>query len=107
MTDEELRTKLREEVQAVDAATLVPHHRRGALLILAQRVDLVDTAVAIGADNADLVGKLIDQGMLSRPSLGQIADWCVDLELRFQFVIVQPYVLAQVLPRQRSAAELN
>ena len=98
MTDD-LRAKLRSEIEAVDAATLVPHHRRDALLVLEPSVDLLDTAVAIASDDVSVVTGLVADGRLTKPSLGELADWCVDLELRFQFVIVQPFVLAQKLPK--------
>jgi hypothetical protein len=98
VSDPQLRDKLRGEIAAVDAPALLPHHRRGALMVLAIEVDLLDVAEAIARDDAAMVKGLIDEGKLAKPSLGQLADWCVDTSLRLQFVIVQPYVLAQVLP---------
>lgn len=98
-TRDNLRQKLLDEVAAVDAAALVPHHRRGALLMLAIEVDLVETALAIATDDTATVEALIREGAIARPTLAQLADWCVDTSLRFQFLILQPYVLAQPLPR--------
>ena len=103
MGDEDVRDKLRKDIAAVAADALLPHHRRGALLILATGVDILDAAEAIATDDATTVAAMISDGTLSKPSLGQLADWCVDVEQRFQFVIVQPYVVAQLLPR----TELN
>lgn len=99
MSDDELRAKLASEVCATGASDLLPHHRRGALIVLEPVVDLLDTAVAIARDDRVAVAELLEAGELNKPSLGQLADWCVDTSLQFQFVIVQPYVLAQVLPR--------
>lgn len=98
MSEFRLRDKLRGEIAAIDAPALLPHHRRGALMILAAEVDLLDTAHAVATDDAKTIAALIDGGMLYKPSLAQLADWCVDAGLRLQFVIVQPYVLAQPLP---------
>ncbi len=89
------KEKLRTEIQAASAADLLPHHRRDALFIVRTDVDFLDAAMAIGSDEAELVVKWLTDGGLYRPSLAQLSDWCVDLELRFQFVILQPYVLAQ------------
>lgn len=99
MSDDELRAKLAAEVCATGAADLLPHHRRGALIVLDPVVDLLDTAVAIARDNQVAVAELIAAGQLNKPSLAQLADWCVDTALQLQFVIVQPYVVAQLLPR--------
>ncbi len=92
---ESLQAKLKTEIQAASAADLLPHHRRDALFIARDDVDFLDAAMAIGSDEADRVAEWLTDGSLYRPSLAQLSDWCVDLELRFQFVILQPYVLAQ------------
>jgi len=100
MEAESLETKLRSEIQAASAADLLPHHRRDALIIAGDDVDFLEAAMAIGSDEAEVVAKLLTDGSLYRPSLAQLSDWCVDLELRFQFVILQPYVLAQPLSQE-------
>lgn len=91
----ELRTKLCSEVQVTGAAELVPHHRRGGLLVLEPSCDLLDVAEAIAGDNSDMVTQHIASSSIYKPSLAQLADWCVDSTIRFQVVILQPYVLAQ------------
>lgn len=98
MAGQDLQTKLRSEILVADAKSLLPHHRRDALLIAELEVDLLAVAVAIASDETDLVAELLSEKKLYKPSLAQLADWCVDLERRFQYVILQPYVLAQVLP---------
>jgi hypothetical protein len=95
MDSEELRAKLKSEVGAVDAAALLPHHRRDALLILQPECDLLDVAFAIASDDAREVQRLADGGSLYKPSLGQVADWIAEASMRFQFVVLQPFVLAQ------------
>lgn len=99
MADEELRDKIRAEIQATQAADLLPHHRRDALLVLKEDVDLLDVAEAIAADDSDYIGALLESGELYKPSLARMSDWCVDLDLQFQFVILQPYVLAQPIAK--------
>jgi hypothetical protein len=96
---EELREKLKLDIQATSAAALLPHHRRDALFMVRADVDILDAAVAIGSDEAAAVAALIEEAKLFKPSLAQLSNWCVDLELRFQFVILQPYVLAQALDK--------
>jgi hypothetical protein len=97
--DSELRDKLRGEMQVVDAKELLPHQRRDALLIVRRDVDILEVALAIAHDKALEVAGLIEEKKVYKPTMGELADWCVDLDLRLQFVILQPYVLAQVLDR--------
>ena len=102
---EELREKLKSEIQATHAPELLPHHRRDALFMVRADVDILDAALAIAQDEAATVAALIDEGKLFKPSLAQLSDWCVDLELRFQFVILQPYVLAQALNKEQAPSD--
>ena len=97
MEHDALREKLRSEMEQVDAAALLPHHRRGALIIAAEGVDLLEAAVAVATDDTPAVQEHLEAGSLRRSTLGEMADWCVDTSLRLRFVIVQPYVLAQVM----------
>lgn len=97
MSEQSLGDKIRSEIQATSAADLLPHHRRGALLIVAPNVDFMAVAVAIACDESAAIQGHLDQGALRKPSLAELSDWCVDSELRLQYVILQPYVLAQLI----------
>lgn len=97
-----IRAKLSAEVNSVDAEGLLPHQRRQGLLMLAPERDLLDAAMAIATDQTETVRSLTGSGALYKPSLAQMADWVVDRSLRFQFVVVQPYVLAQQILRDDS-----
>lgn len=77
------------------ADALLPHHRRGALIIARPELDLLDVACAIAEDQSERIAELLADGRLYKSDLGELADWCADRELRVQFVILQPYVLAQ------------
>ena len=99
MAEQDLRETLAGKIAVVDAAQLLPHHRRDSLLILLPEVDILEVAVAIADDQPERVEALLAEKKLYKPSLGQLADWCVDLNLRFQYVILQPYVLAQAVER--------
>ena len=97
MNADELRAKLASEVGAVGAAALLPHHRRDALLVLQPEHDLLDVAVAIALDSAQEVKRLTVAGNLFKPTLAQVANWIAETGLRFQFVVLQPFVLAQII----------
>lgn len=103
-----LREKLRAEIASVDAAALVPHHHRGALFVLETAADILDVALAIAEDDSATIEALLADGRLRRPSSAELADWCVDGALRFQFVILQPFVLAQpILPVAKAPESLK
>jgi len=95
----EIRSKLRAEIHAATPDELVPHQRRDALLILSEQENILDAAVAIATDDKPLVQALAESGRLTRPTLADLANACLEQGLRYQFVILQPYVLAQKLPR--------
>ena len=96
MTDQELRAKLADEVLDAPWAELAPHFARDALLVAGPDVDLLDVAVAMARDD---VGRI--QGWLTSASLGrpgrEAAEAWGQAPPRFQAVIVQPWVLAQVI----------
>ncbi|MEZ4317716.1 MAG: DUF2288 domain-containing protein [Myxococcota bacterium] len=91
-----MREKLVGEVMGCTWADLEPHHERGALLVVSPDLDLVEVAEAVATDGADRVGAWITVGRLGRPTEGLVERWSAGVA-RFQFVIVQPYVLAQEL----------
>jgi hypothetical protein len=99
LSPHELEAKLRSEVDAVPAADLLPHHRRRALFFLTPDLDLIEAAMAVARDEATRVSAWVSSGAFRRPTLAELADACVDPDARYQLVIVQPYVLAQRLPR--------
>ena len=97
MTDPhaELRAKITSEILPCDWAALRPHHTRDALFLVSPDLDLVEAAVAVATNRADRVEVWLTVGRLGRPATALVPE----LEAgRFQFVIVQPFVLAQLLP---------
>ena len=97
MSEQSLRDKIRSDIQATGAADLLPHHRRGALLAVRPDVDFLEVALAIAEDDAPKVQAYLAAGEMWKPELVQLTDWCVDTQLRLQYVVLQPYVLAQVI----------
>lgn len=90
-----LREKLKSEVMATDFATLAPHFARGALIMVDSSLDLLDVAESVACDErAQVEAWLLSRGLWRATD----DDAKRGLTLRFQFVIVQPWVLAQVMP---------
>lgn len=94
---ENVREKLKSEIMATDFAALAPHFARGALVLAAPELDILDAAEAIARDDRAQVEAWLTSGALRRASDNDARAYMEDRELRFQFVIVQPWVLAQPL----------
>ncbi len=92
-----VREKLRAEVAAVPWQDLVPHGERGGLLLLSPQVDLLDAAEAIARDDRAWVEEVLVAGLLGRPTEADTKAFEADATKRFQCVIVQPFVLAQLI----------
>ena len=92
-----LREKLKSEVLATGVTELLPHFARGALLFVHPRVDLLDVAVAIARDDRQQIEGYLSEGTLSRATDDEARKLVEQPALRFQFVIVQPWVVAQAL----------
>lgn len=90
-----LREKLRSEVMACAFEDLAPHLSRGALLLAEPTVDFLDVAYAIARDDRASVERFLQAAQLRRAGEPDQALFGALAEQRFQFVVVQPWVLAQ------------
>ncbi len=95
---EDLESKLAAESLVTDFAALRPHAARGALLVVSPSLRLLDVAMAIATNRSAVVALWVGQGLLRKPTPEELAAWTAQpAEPRFRFVIVQPYVLAELL----------
>jgi len=92
---EELRKHLANEVHRVDWRPLSPHAKRGGLVLVDPRLDIVEVALAVAQDDSARVQQWMQSQQLARPSDEQMESWRDETEERFTVIIVQPYVLAQ------------
>ncbi|HEX6241741.1 MAG TPA: DUF2288 family protein [Polyangiales bacterium] len=95
--ESDVRGKLRSEVMSSYWEDLAPHQARGALLLLAPNLDLLEVAEAMAADDSARVASWLKSGQLARVSAAEAEQLERTEDLRFQFVVVQPWVLAQRL----------
>lgn len=92
---DELRAHLSNEVHRVDWKPLAAHAKRGGLVLVDPRLDLVEVAVAVATDDSQRVQEWMEVRQLTKPTDEQISAWQGESGARFTVVIVQPYVLAQ------------
>lgn len=85
----------RLKVQKTDWAALEQHLKRGGLILVDTKLDLLHVARAVVEDDQKQVAEWINQVQLRRPDLQEIETFRKSPQTEFQFVIAQPYVLIQ------------
>ncbi|MET0341784.1 MAG: DUF2288 family protein [Polyangiales bacterium] len=90
----DLRDKLKSEIMPGAWPELRYQFARGGLLLVRPDHDLLEVALAIATDDQAEVGRLLSEGALWRARDDDARAFEAAAH-RFQFVIVQPWVLAQ------------
>lgn len=98
-SEDSVRSKLRSEVLPASWGELLYQFARGGLFVVAVHADLLEVAVALAKDDKPQVEQLLAAGSLRRATDDDARHFQGTPGLRFQFVIVQPWVLAQVVGR--------
>jgi hypothetical protein len=97
MTDA-LRDKLIAEIETISFPLLAAHAARDGLFLVGDQVPLVEVALAVVRNDTVAVEKLVEAGALRRPNADELMRFDRDPEAHtFRFIIVQPFVLAQLL----------
>lgn len=94
----ELREKLKTEIDTASWAMLEPHHNRGAIFIMNQEEDMLEAAVAVAADDRFYVANLIGDMKMKNSKDIDISMYETDEEIhkkQFNFIIIQPFVFVQ------------
>lgn len=95
--DDSVRAKLRGEMMAASWSDLVYQFARGGLLLVTAELDLLEVASAIASDARAQVEPWLASGAVRKARDEDAQSFQRDPAARFQFVIVQPWVLAQRL----------
>jgi hypothetical protein len=94
---EELKDKLKTEIEETDWEPLKQHHENQAVFIVSN-LDLLDAAVAVAQDKVEFIKLWIDSGNLRKPSDEEVANWDAKKNLKMaSFIIIQPYVLIALM----------
>ncbi len=91
----EVREKFEQDLAEVDWKSLRIHLQRDALILVADRLDLVEVACKVVADAAAEIGGWISDGALVKPSAAQLNAWETQLDKPFRMLIAAPYILIQ------------
>lgn len=99
MSDElnELKEKLKTEVEETDWAPLKQHHDNASVYI-ADGIDLMDAAVAITKDKVEFIKLWLESGELRKPTDEEVKLWESERNMKFaNFIIIQPYVIIKLI----------
>jgi hypothetical protein len=94
---EELKKRLADDVADVNWNDIKPHAQRDAVIIVNKNLDLLDVGVAVAQDDKIVVERWITEQLISKPSNQQLSDWNMNQEKLFRTLIVQPFVLVQII----------
>ena len=89
------RQRLEETSGMVMYSDLEAHLARDGVFVVSGNLALIDCAVAVSMDDADVGRVWIEKGALRKPSRREREDWPELQEHRWRAVVVQPYVLIQ------------
>lgn len=94
---EDLREKLKSEVETADWNMLKPHHEKETVFIVSGDLGLLDVAVAVATDKAHMIKVWLESGQLSKPSKHHEEEFGKnEFKKICDFIIIQPYVLIQL-----------
>jgi len=93
----DLSERFKTDLAEVPWKDLRIHLQRDAIIIVADELDLVETAVAVTDDDKKNIEKWIAAGQLVKPTKEQVETWETELEKPFRVLIVQPFILVQMV----------
>ena len=87
--------RFKQDLAEVSWKDLRIHLQRDAIIIVAEKLDLVEVATAVAADDKVKVAGWIGDQLLVKPTAEQLDSWESELEKPFRVLIAQPYILVQ------------
>ena len=93
----DIKAKLKEDLASISWQEILPHAKRDAVVVVNEKLDLLEVAEAIALDNTSLVSNWIAEQLIAKPSVTQLTDWNSHPEKEFTAAIVQPFVIIQPL----------
>lgn len=89
------KEELKKTLDEAEWVWLKSHADRGAVILVAQSLDLLSVGDAIASDSVQQVQEWIALGLLAKPTLDQMNAWDSEPGRKFLSLVVQPYVLIQ------------
>ena len=97
MNDDPVKQELKAAIGQVTWGDLRKHLVRDVIIIVDSSIDLLDAALKVSKNDQTRVSGWITDGLLTKPNARQLEHWEKNLSLPFLSVVVQPFILVQVL----------
>jgi hypothetical protein len=91
----EIRDKLASELHEVEWSAIRPHVARDAVILVSPELDLIEVAENVTTDKKSQMAEWVDKGLIVKPTQAELELWETQLQRRFRFLIVSPFVLVQ------------
>lgn len=91
----DIKERFSQDLANTNWQDLLPHAKRDVLILVDQKLDIIDVSEAIALDQKDLVSNWIKQKLITKPSAQQLSSWNNNPQQKFITLIVQPFVIAQ------------
>jgi hypothetical protein len=95
-----LREELAKTQDEAEWGWLQPHLKRDVVIYVKESLDLLQVAVEVAQNETAKITYYLSSGALSKPTQAQIDTWNLSLQKKFMVIIVQPFVLIQLLPEK-------
>ncbi len=92
---EELRTKLKAEIDVAQWDWLKPHADQDRLIVVDQELDLLEVGVLVADNDLKTVEDWMKRDLLTKPTSVQLRAFEADGQRAFRCLIVQPWVFIQ------------
>lgn len=93
MSEAKTKEELAMTIDEAEWQWIKPHCERGALITVNSGLDLAEAGFRIATDDATLVARWIEAGLIAKPTLAEIEAWDREPTRCFPLLIVKPYVL--------------
>ena len=90
----ELKIKLNKETAKIDWQELQPHYASGAVIAVANGIDLIEVACQLSLDNKEVVEQWLTEQAIAKVDDQQAALW-FERQVTLWAVVVAPWVLVQ------------
>ncbi len=94
VADIPLKGKLHNETAKIAWAELQTFFAQGLLLLVQNKIDLIEVAIKFSEDQAVEIKKMLDDGRVGPPNNDQAREWYAN-KTELWSVVVAPFVLVQ------------
>ena len=92
-----LKNRLNKDIADVRWQYLMSHVQRDAIVFVTKHLNLIEVGIAVAKDDVNSVQHWISKALIHKPSPEQLTTWNADPSISFNTLILQPFVLIQLI----------